>query len=143
MSGASPNCRLGGRGRKLELADPAEFDEVAFVVERLRVGFAELVGERELRAEAEHRQPAVEQRGPEDAGLVPARRRVIGDERSPPGLEIRPPELAAEAHGKAPRQRHVRPHPKPVPLTVPAVPPGILLRKPDQAGELPAPQPVS
>ena len=122
--------------KPLELADPAHFYEVALVVEGLGVGFAELVGIRELGAEAEDRQGAVEERDAQDAGLVLARGRVVHDERIPPGFVIRPPELGAQAHGKAPRQRHVGPQPSPVSLAVPAVPPGILLQKPDQAGEL-------
>ena len=56
------------------MADPAHFYEVAFEVERLGVGRAELVGKRELGAEAEDRQAAVEQRGAQDAGLVLAGR---------------------------------------------------------------------
>ena len=66
----------------LELADPAEFYEVAFVVEELRVGFAELVGIGELGAEAVDRDRAVQQRGPKDPGLIPAGG-VVGHERSP------------------------------------------------------------
>ena len=96
------------RKESLELAHPAHFYEVAFEVEQLRVGIADLVGKRDLRAEPVDRDRAVEERGPQDPGLVPAGG-AIGPERlRPPGLEIRPPELAAQAHGKAPRQRHVR-----------------------------------
>ena len=109
-----------------ELPDPAHFHEVAFEVEQLRVGFAHLVGKRDLGAEPEHRDRAVQQRGPQDAGLVLASR-VIDHERRPLALVIRPPELAAEAHGKAPRQRHIRPHPRPVPGIGPGVHLGLLL----------------
>ena len=112
----------------LELADPAEFYEVAFEVEELGVGFAELVGIRDLGAEAVHREGAVEQGDPQDPGLVVAGG-VVGHERTPPALEIRPSELGAQAHGKAPGQRHVRPQPSPVPLAVPAARLGILLLK--------------
>ena len=107
-----------GAGASLELPHPAHFHEVTFVVEQLRVGFAHLVGKRDLGAEAVHRDRAIEERGLQDPGLVLAGG-VIGNERSPPALVIRPPELAAEANGKAPRQRHVRPHPRPVPGTAP------------------------
>ena len=64
---------------------------------RLRVGFADLVGKGDPGAEPEHRDRAVEERGPEDAGLVLAGR-VVRHEREPPALVVRPPELAAEAH---------------------------------------------
>ena len=65
-------------GRRSELPDPAQFHEVAFEVPQLRVGFADLVGKRDLGTEPEHRDRAVEQRGLQDAGLVLAGRRVIG-----------------------------------------------------------------
>ena len=60
------------RKESLELPHPAHFHEVAFEVEQLRVGIADLVGKRDLRAEPVHRDRAVEQRGPQDPGLVPA-----------------------------------------------------------------------
>ena len=41
--------------KELKLPDPAHFYEVAFEVQQLRVGFAHLVGKRDLRAEPEHR----------------------------------------------------------------------------------------
>ena len=66
----------------LELADPAEFYEVAFEVEELGVGFADLVGIRDLGAEPEDREGAVQQGDPQDAGLVVAGG-VVGHERSP------------------------------------------------------------
>ena len=84
-----------GRGRISELADPAEFDEVALEVEQLRVGFANLVGKRDLGAEAVDRQAAVQERGPQDPGVVMAGG-VVGHERRPPAFEVRPPELGAE-----------------------------------------------
>ena len=67
-----------------ELPDPAHFYEVAFEVPQLGVGFADLVGKRELRAEPEHRDRAVEQRGLQDPGVVLAGG-VIGHEWEPPG----------------------------------------------------------
>ena len=121
----------GGTAPILELPHPAHFHEVAFEVEELRVGFAHLVGKRDLGAEPVHRDRAVQQRGLQDAGLVLAGG-VIDHERRPPALVIRPPELAAEAHGKAPRQRHVRPHPRPVPGIAPGV------RRPPAADSPPA-----
>ena len=45
----------GGTAPISELPHPAHFHEVAFEVEELRVGFADLVGKRDLRAEPEHR----------------------------------------------------------------------------------------
>ena len=60
------------RKESLELADPAHFHEVTFVVEHLRVGLAHLVGKRDLGAEAVHRQRAIEDRGLQDPGLVRA-----------------------------------------------------------------------
>ena len=89
------------RKESLELADPAHFHEVAFEVEELRVGFAHLVGKRDLGAEPEHRDRAIEQRGLQDAGLVLAGG-IVGHKREPLALVIRPPELAAQAHGKSP-----------------------------------------
>ena len=65
--------RAGAKPRmtpSLELPHPAHFNEVAFEVPQLRVGFADLVGKRDLGAEPEHRDRAVEQRGRQDAGLV-------------------------------------------------------------------------
>ena len=124
------------RKESLELADPAHFHEVTFVVEHLRVGLAHLVGKRDLGAEPEHCNRAVEQRGLQDAGLVLAGSGIIGDERNPPALVIRPSELAAESYCKAPRQCHVRAQPRPVPGAVPAAPLRILLHIADQAGDL-------
>ena len=72
------------RKESLELADPAHFHEVTFEVEQLRVGFAHLVGKRDLGAEPEHRDRAVEQRGLQDAGLVLAGAELSGYERKPP-----------------------------------------------------------
>ena len=60
----------GGTAPILELPDPAHFHEVAFEVEQLRVGFAHLVGKRDLGAEPVHRDRAVQQRGLQDTGLV-------------------------------------------------------------------------
>ena len=78
----------------LKLPDPAHFHEVAFEVEQLRVGFADLVGKRDLRAEPVHRDRAVQQRGLQDTGLALTGRRVIRDERNrPPVLVIRAAEL--------------------------------------------------
>ena len=48
------------RKESLKLPHPAHFHEVAFEVEDLRVGFAQLVGKRDLGAEAVHRQRAVQ-----------------------------------------------------------------------------------
>ena len=98
----------------LELADPAEFYEVAFEVEELGVGFADLVGIRDLGAEPVHRERAVEQGDSQDPGLVVAGG-VVGHEGIPSALEIRPPELGAQAHGETPGQRHVRALSRPVP----------------------------
>ena len=78
--------------KPLELADPAEFDEVALVVEELGVGFADLVGIRDLGAEAEDREGAVQQRGPEDAGVVFAGN-AVGRQEPPPAFVIRAVEL--------------------------------------------------
>ena len=66
------------RKESLELADPAHFHEVTFEVEHLRVGIAHLVGKRDLGAEAEHRDRAVQERGPQDAGLVLERAELSG-----------------------------------------------------------------
>ena len=66
-----------GAGASLKLPHPAHFYEVAFEVVELRVGFAHLVGKRDLGAEAEHRDRAVQQRGLQDTGPVLAGRRVI------------------------------------------------------------------
>ena len=61
-----------------ELPDPAHFHEVTFEVEELRVGFAQLVGKRDLGAEPEHRDRAVEERGLQDPGLVLASEELSG-----------------------------------------------------------------
>ena len=80
----------------------------------------------DLGAEPVYRDRAIEQRGLQDTGLVLAGG-IIDHERRPLALVVRPPELGTGAHGKAPRQRHVRPHPGPIPGITPRVRYSILL----------------
>ena len=77
----------------LELPDPAHFYEVALEVVELRVGFADLVGERDLGAEAVDRQGAVQERGLQDPSLVLAGG-VNGRERKPVACVIGAAELS-------------------------------------------------
>ena len=74
----------GGTAPILKLPDPAHFHEVAFEVEELRVGFAHLVGKRDLGAEPVHRDRAVQQRSLQDPDLVCAGG-IIGARTEPTG----------------------------------------------------------
>ena len=78
-----------------ELPHEPQFGTVAVVVQRLRVGHASPVDERQLRAETKQSEGAVERRDAERAGAVQSLAAVQHLVHEAVALVVRPPHLGA------------------------------------------------